>query len=684
MLKELLLLALAALCVSDAMHISGKTADMDFLHKQKKIYELLFFVKQNTLTDTEFYEIGRNYDIENNIDMYKDKTIVQEFLYWYRQGMLHRDAIYSPYYEEHREEVKILFKLFYYAKDFQTFYKTAAWARLHLNDGVFTSAFSVAVFYRPDCKYMRIPAPYEIYPNLYFDSNVIQEAHRIKMTRGLSTTGVDNYDNYVIYANYSGNYVKPYLDEEYKMDYFMEDYSLNAFYYYLRQVFPFWLDMKEFDIPKDFRGHFYYFQHQQLFARYSLERISNGLSYVEDFDWNKAFYPGYYSTLTYNNGIAFPQRPRYTNVPFYKYKYLKEIETLEMRIMNAIDLGYVYDKTGKQINIYTPEGLSILANLIEGNVDSCNQRFYGMYDALARDILGFNFDYKEKNKVIPSALQCYSTSLRDPGFYRLYKRIMSYFFRYKKYMPYYTQNELIFPGVKFESVSMDKLQTYFDYCDTFINNAVDVESFKDGMKLRLKTRRYCLNYKPFSYHFNINSDKESKAVIKIFLGPAFDHYHKEKDVAYLREYYKYFVEIDKFVVTLRQGANTIERRSTDSYYTVPDMTPADTYYKKLEKAVGGSEPFTYYEKLFGFPERLYLPKGKPEGMRYKMFFYLSPLDETKYTSVELPIFGKYMLDGKPFGFPLDRPMHPWKFFTPNMYYTDVFIYHNKETEKTHY
>lgn len=101
-----------------------------------------------------------------------------------------------------------------------------------------------------------------------------------------------------------------------------------------------------------------------------------------------------------------------------------------MRIMNAIDLGYVYDKNGKQLNIYTPEGFNVLANLIEGNVDSCNRRFYGMYDALARDILGFNFDYKNKNKVIPSALQCYSTSLRDPAFYRLYKRIMMYFFRF--------------------------------------------------------------------------------------------------------------------------------------------------------------------------------------------------------------------------------------------------------------
>lgn len=55
-----------------------------------------------------------------------------------------------------------------------------------------------------------------------------------------------------------------------------------------------------------------------------------------------------------------------------------------------------------------------------------------MYDALARDILGFNFDYKDKNKMIPSSLQCYSTSMRDPGFYRLYKRIMMYFFRFER------------------------------------------------------------------------------------------------------------------------------------------------------------------------------------------------------------------------------------------------------------
>lgn len=116
-------------------------------------------------------------------------------------------------------------------------------------------------------------------------------------------------------------------------------------------------------------------------------------------------------------------------------------------------------------------------------------------------------------------------------------------------MPHYTQNDLMFPGVKFESVNIDKLLTYFDYCDTFINNAVSVENFKEGMKLRVKARRHCLNHKPFTYRFNVNSDKETKAMFKIFIGPAFDDDRNEKDASYLRKYYKYFIGLDNFVVT---------------------------------------------------------------------------------------------------------------------------------------
>ena len=49
---------------------------MDFLHKQKKIFDLLLYVRQADLSDAEWYDVGRNYDMESNMDMYKDKVIV--------------------------------------------------------------------------------------------------------------------------------------------------------------------------------------------------------------------------------------------------------------------------------------------------------------------------------------------------------------------------------------------------------------------------------------------------------------------------------------------------------------------------------------------------------------------------------------------------------------------------------
>lgn len=102
------------------------------------------------------------------------------------------------------------------------------------------------------------------------------------------------------------------------------------------------------------------------------------------------------------------------------------MDLLELRFMDAIDSGLVLDNNGKFVNIYTPEGLNILGNLIEGNSDTCNLHYYGMYEMLARNVFGSNFDYADKNKIVPSAMQFYSTSLRDPAFYALFNKISNY------------------------------------------------------------------------------------------------------------------------------------------------------------------------------------------------------------------------------------------------------------------
>lgn len=101
---------------------------------------------------------------------------------------------------------------------------------------------------------------------------------------------------------------------------------------------------------------------------------------------------------------------------------------MESRVSAAIDSGHVMDTKGKLLNIYTPEGLNILGNIIEGNVDSYNPDFYGSIDALARKILGYNLEPSTPYQIIPSALEMYSTSMRDPAFYRIYQRILEFYY----------------------------------------------------------------------------------------------------------------------------------------------------------------------------------------------------------------------------------------------------------------
>lgn len=166
---------------------------------------------------------------------------------------------------------------------------------------------------------------------------------------GGSTTNVGNVETYMIAANYSSKYMAPFVDNEYKMDYYIEDVGLNAYYYYFRMMFPFWMNSSRHNIPKEIRGQLYFFIHRQLMARYYLERMSNGLGNVEEFDWHKPIYPGYYSTLMYPNGIPVPQRNRYSSVPYYKYKYLKVCPLLLRRFFHYRQFtGYQWIVSGHQ------------------------------------------------------------------------------------------------------------------------------------------------------------------------------------------------------------------------------------------------------------------------------------------------------------------------------------------------
>lgn len=261
------------------------------------------------------------------------------------------------------------------------------------------------------------------------------DAYRIMLTRGggdighISTLRGNSVGTINLHVNLDDMCISPLYTTENRLNYFTSDVGLNAYYYYFRMMFPFWMNTKEYNVPKDLRGDLYYFVHQQLIARYHLERISNGLGQLEVGSWDRMDLPGFNFNIMFFNGIMMPRRDWWNFVPLYKQTYLEYLRKLETRILEAIESGFVIDDAGRQVSLMSTDGLNILGNIIEGNLDSINLNYYGSYDALARDVLSMDVNTVNKNTFVPSSLQLFGTSMRDPAFYRLYNRIVQYFLR---------------------------------------------------------------------------------------------------------------------------------------------------------------------------------------------------------------------------------------------------------------
>ncbi|RZC34455.1 Hemocyanin N domain containing protein, partial [Asbolus verrucosus] len=464
-MRFLLVALLAGLCAVSAVSVgnvdpeySGKDTG-NYSQKQKDVWRLFKYINQPSYYK-DHVEIANNYNFYENKELYNKPEAIEEFYNYYKYGkLLQRGEIFSVFYEEHLEQAIALFKLFYYANNWETLYKTAVWARNNVNEGVFLYSFSVALIHRPDTYYIVLPPIYEIYPYYFYNTEVIQEAQ------------------------------------------------------YYKQL--------------------YYGQN----ARYYLERLSNGFGEIDYFNWEVPLKTGYYPSLSYPNGLQFPTRPNYVYLYEYFYNYGQKygankyaysythVQDYERRIRDAIDSGYAYTKSGSKVDVFSQEGINILGNLIEGNPDSPYYQYYGGYQVFARHLLGYSYQPLDYQTTYPSALEHFETSLRDPVFYQLYKKLILYFYKYKNQLPYYTQNDLIFSGINVKNVEFDRLVTYFDYFYADLSNAVYVtpeEFVQDKFKVQVAQER--LNHKPFTYKIYVDSDKDVEAVVKVFLGPKYDEY----------------------------------------------------------------------------------------------------------------------------------------------------------------
>lgn len=569
-----------------------------------------------------------------------------------------------------------------------------------MNPGLFVYALNVAIVHRPDFSGYELPAIYEIFPHYFFNFDVIQRAQMYKQQGFYGVKKVDGVYNLVLNANYSSYNVYSYEDQS--VSYFTEDIGLNAYYYYFHIDYPFWMGGEEYGLYKDRRGEFYLFFHQQLLARYYLERLSHDMGRIKDFTWWTPMQSYYPNIRTYHGYPFISRDPGHVAYQEYNHYEVDFIASYEQRLLDAIDSGFFLLSNGTYFNFSYPGGFEYLGNLIQGNPDSLNVKYYNyMHHVFKTFGRYFGKYYQYTGTVYPSVLYMPETTLRDPAYWSFLKRMFAFFYKFSDHLTPYTYKEIGYDGVRVESVDVDKLITYFDFFDADISNAVDVEHYTpehmsefrrfgrishyNGEDFVIKARQMRLNHVPFKVNINVASTVAAPSVVRIYLGPKYDAAGR---VISLNENRFNFVLLDKFKYDLTAGNNLITRLSSDFFMQVKDRTTYYELYKWLMEAKSGAKQWQMdnYEAHSGFPNRLILPMGKKGGQTYRLFVHVSPYyapDVPQYSTYDHVIStgigsGSRFVDKLPFYYPFDRRIDEYQWYTPNMYYYDVNIFHKTE------
>lgn len=690
-------LASAKLPVKPAKFDPKSVALNAFLQKQRAILEVFQHVHQND-TQNKLYVDSNNVNWTTLADYYEDPTVVSDYLNKKDIGLLARGEEFSVLKKSHIEEAIALFRLLHQAENWETFYSMLVWARFHVNEGVFIYASNVAILHRPDFEGIVLPAPYEVYPYYFFNVETIQAAQISKM-QGLPTTKKAADANViVINSNYTG--WNKQVNAEQALSYFTEDIGLNSWYYYFHADYPFWIDSKD-SLFKNRRGEVYLHTHAQLLARYYLERLSNNLGKIPQFSWRIPFRVGYNPALAYYKGSSFPLRNNYYST--YNedtYYSIEKLESLENRVRFAIDQRYFTLPNGTVIDLSRPEAVEYFADLYKYTPYKNDGKLFGLLEVLGRTLLGTAIENYSTEDYLPSVLEHFETSLRDPAFYQLYGRLIRYYLQWKTKLEPYTEAELSFEDVIIDTVELDRLTTFFDLFDSDITNAVDMEPIvpsavksplvrfgkkanKNGEDLVIKARQWRLNHLPFTLKLGILSPKPQKAIVKVFLGPKFDEAGNIIDINDNREN---FYEIDKYVIDLKAGRTVIARNSDQFTFYSKDRTSYFDLYKTIMLAVNGETklPVDFSESTCGFPQRLMLPKGKRGGMPVQLFVIVSEYVSPSTWVIRKDWFSssncRRDIDARSLGFPLDRYIDETVWYTPNMKYIETAVYHKTETE----
>ncbi|XP_055858620.1 phenoloxidase 2-like [Episyrphus balteatus] len=606
---------------------------------------------------------------------------------------LGRREQFSLFIPRHRRIAGRLIDIFLGLRSIEDLQSVAVYARDRVNAYLFNYALSVALLHRPDTKGLNLPSFVETFPSKFVDSKVFTDL------REEATVVPDGSRMPIVIPK---DYTASDLDEEHRLWYFREDMGVNLHHWHWHLVYPFEASDRAI-VAKDRRGELFYYMHQQIVARYNMERFSNNMSRVRRLNNLREPIPeGYFPKMdSLVASRAWP--PRFANAAMQDLD--RELDQIKLdvgdlerwrdRFYEAIHQGFVVDESGNRIPLDETTGIDTLGNMMESSILSPNRQLYGDLHNMGHVFLSYIHDpdhrYLESFGVIGDS----ATAMRDPVFYKWHAFVDDVFQEHKEALPPYNQNQLNYPDITITGVQVDNdsgsgtnsLQTYWQQSDIDFSRGLDFVP-----RGNVFARVTHLQHDAFTYTMNIDNAGGAQrfGTVRIFLGPKTD---ERGQPMLLRDQRLLMVELDKFVVSLQPGQNTIRRRSTESSVTIP----FERTFRNLDAnrpAAGSPDELEFNFCGCGWPQHMLIPKGLQQGLRCELFVMVSNFEDDRIdqdlvgscsdASSFCGVRDRMYPDRRPMGYPFDRlpPTGADRLaglLTQNMRVIDVNIVHNDRT-----
>lgn len=242
--------------------------------------------------------------------------------------------------QRHKDVAGRLIKIFTDQKDASSFLSTAAFVKDRLNPYLFQYCLTVATQHRPDTSDLNIPSVVQSFPDKFVDSSIFP---RVREEGALVTQ-----ENRMV-VDIPLNYTASDREIEQRMGYFREDIGVNMHHWHWHLVYPGEGEAKI--VQKDRRGELFFYMHNQLIARYNVERLANKLGKVRPLNNLREPIPEAYfpKIVRSSNNRAYPARVSGTVLMDINRTddnvvvALSDLERWRDRIYQAIDQGFVVD-----------------------------------------------------------------------------------------------------------------------------------------------------------------------------------------------------------------------------------------------------------------------------------------------------------------------------------------------------